>query len=379
MNDRLSERHVQAIWYDAGLRPRHLVTRRGTEVRVVHPGDWNLGPGPDFRDAVLELGKERRRVRGDVEVHISPLDWDAHGHGTDPAYAHVIAHVTWRGGPEPDSLPCGSVAIWLGRFVSAETHFDPAQIDLSAYPYASSAGMERPCRGRLEGRPDRAAAELTAAGVRRLEGKARRYRQLGCTRENFYREVMNALGYSRNSSGFRSVAAAVPVECVVSEPENAAAAFLAAAQFAEWDRRNVRPGNSPEVRLRAAARLFTETEALQLDAATNFAHRDCVEMIRLLSAGHIMGRGRAAAIVANVVVPWALAAGRLGEVPDWLPPEDLSDPVRLTAYRLFGRDHNPAPLYARDDVRIQGLLQIHREFCLPLHPDCAACALAAPD
>ena len=72
----ITERHVQAIWYDAALRPKNLTTRRGSEVTVVSPGEWNLEAGPDFRNAVLEIGKERRRVVGDVEVHLCPSDWE---------------------------------------------------------------------------------------------------------------------------------------------------------------------------------------------------------------------------------------------------------------------------------------------------------------
>ena len=63
----ITERHVQAIWYDSSLRPAQLRTVRGGEVRVVDPGIWNLESGPDFRHAVLELGRDRRRVEGDVE------------------------------------------------------------------------------------------------------------------------------------------------------------------------------------------------------------------------------------------------------------------------------------------------------------------------
>ena len=54
----ITERHVQAIWYDAALRPQRLLTRRGSDVTVVSPGEWNLGAGPDFRNAVLELGRD---------------------------------------------------------------------------------------------------------------------------------------------------------------------------------------------------------------------------------------------------------------------------------------------------------------------------------
>ena len=101
-NDEIvSERHVQAIWYDGALRPGDLRTAGGAPVYVVDPGRWNLEAGPDFRDAVLEIGDERRRVRGDVEVHVRAADWTAHRHGCDPAYAGVVAHVTWHPGPPP--------------------------------------------------------------------------------------------------------------------------------------------------------------------------------------------------------------------------------------------------------------------------------------
>ena len=145
----ITERHVQAIWYDSALRPNRLYTRRGSEVNVISPGEWNLGAGPDFRNAVLEIGAEHRRVVGDVEVHLAPSDWDFHRHGADPNYRNVIAHVTWGCGPVPGSLPSGAVSIWLGRFVMADTSFAPEQIDLLAYPYARLPEGTRPCEERI--------------------------------------------------------------------------------------------------------------------------------------------------------------------------------------------------------------------------------------
>ena len=96
---------------------------------------------------------------------------------------------------------------------------------------------------------------------------------------------------------------------------------------------------------------------------------------RRVDGSGCMGRGRAAAILANVVLPCAIAEERVSGPPAWLPPEDISQPVRLTAFRLFGRDHNPAAFYARNGLRIQGLLQIHRDLCRRLHPDCGGCPL----
>ena len=94
-----------------------------------------------------------------------------------------------------------------------------------------------------------------------------------------------------------------------------------------------------------------------------------------LAFAALHGRGRAAAILANVIAPFALAEERIQETPEWLPPEDISEPVRLTAFRLLGRDHNPAAFYSGNGLLIQGLLQIHRDWCLQVHPDCSACQL----
>ena len=44
------------------------------------------------------------------------------------------------------------------------------------------------------------------------------------------------------------------------------------------------------------------------------------------------------------------------------------------AFRLFGRDHNPA-LYSGNGVLLQGLIQIHRDYCLAAHPGCDSCRL----
>ena len=393
----ITERHVQAIWYDAALRPQNLRTRRGSEVVVVSPGEWNLGAGPDFCGAVLEIGRERRRIVGDVEIHLCPADWDLHGHGADPNYRNVVAHVTWGCGPVPSTLPAGAVSIWLGRFMSEKADFSPDQIDLAAYPYARLPLDERPCQRRLATDLDFARDVLRRAGRHRLWMKARR---LGgriseatadcrggaeCAaarrRQVFYEEVMTALGYSRNTVQFRHVAERVPIAFLPRDTDAARTALLVAGGFEEWNRAGLRPWNQPEKRLADAAAVFTSTSTMDFAAATDFSSASCRSMVAAMCGARgndgtvCMGRGRAAAIFANVVVPFALAENRAAQPPDWLPPEDVSQPMRLTAFRLFGRDHNPAAVYSSNGLLVQGLLQIHRDLCQRLHPDCGRCPL----
>ncbi len=380
--EHLTEKHVQALWYDREMRPDGLAAIDGERVSVIDPGEWNLEAGPDFLGAVLEIGQERRRVCGDVEIHLRPGDWTAHRHGDDPAYRNVVAHVTWYSGTPPASLPPGTVSIPIGRLVSEQTGFSPEHIDLAAYPFSRISGKPPPCRELVGSSPARAMAVLSAAGARRLHTKASLFAaklaESGADRlQILYEEIMAVLGYKRNARAFRSIARMLPLSALRTEPQIAEHAFMCASEFVAFDCRSTRPNNAPLRRLMAAANFFPRHSIEPLANIVSFGKADLRLAISLLTKDGLMGARRAAAVVTNAVVPMAIAEKRLAAAPPWLPPEDLSSPMRLTAMRLFGRDHNPSSLYLRNGLLMQGLLQIHREFCLELYPDCVLCAVSA--
>jgi len=388
----ITERHVQALWYDGALRPKDLRTTEGIPVRVVDPGTWNVEAGPDFYHAVLEVGTSRQRLAGDVEIHLHPSGWRMHGHADDPAYARVIAHVTWYAAPPDfarDGLPANCLRICLGDFLRTRPDFSPDEIDLAAYPYARIPATPRPCERLFARNPDLLLAVLRQEGVRRLEMKARRFKAAFVRRPDraqaFYAETLAALGYKQNATPFRQLADQLPWRSLPDSPAAALASLSCVAEMtvaptAEWRRANVRPANSLERRLAAAAALFAGTCPSLLERFD-----ECDLMARsgqqaacdiLCAAGHL-GRPRAAAILANVLVPFARAEGRIGRIPDELIPEETNSVVRLAAFRLLGRDHNPA-LYSGNGIYLQGLIQLHRDFCLSAHPDCASCGLLQP-
>ena len=389
-DDALTERHVQAVWYDAALRPDGLRTSGGAEVRVADPGRWNLEAGPDFRDAVLEIGPERRRVRGDVEVHMRTSDWIAHGHANDPAYANVVAHVTWHPGPQTTagyaSLPRRCIHICLGDLLRTRPDFSPDEIDLAAYPYARLPSTPRPCETAFARSTDDALELLRIAGERRLDGKTRRLAALfvrrGDRAQVFYEEMMAAFGYKHNAAPFRALAQTIPWRDLPPRPEAAdtalsCAAWLEVARRVPWHTANVRPNNSPGRRISAAAMLFAGALPGLLqrlgtcDFATRGGQRSAIEILRTAQP---LGTRRAAAMLANVLIPFAMAEGRLSRAPEWIFPEELNSTARLMAFRILGRDHNPA-LYSGNGLLIQGLLHIHRTCCLAVHPDCSECPL----
>ncbi|MGN0852575.1 MAG: DUF2851 family protein [Kiritimatiellia bacterium] len=384
----LTERHVQALWYDGDLRPAGIRTSDGLPVRVLDPGVWNLEAGPDFRDAVLEIGSDRRRVRGDVEIHVKSSDWATHGHAHDPAYAHVVAHVTWHRGTDGAAclLPAGCHSICLGDVLRTRSDFSLDEIDLTAYPHARLPSTPRPCEAIFSSRPDLALETFRAAGRQRIQTKARRFRTLLMRRQGriqvFYEEFLAALGYKHNQQSFRALARTIPwselpldesaILCVLQ-----CAAEMTVERTAPWRRANVRPANAPLRRLAAAAQLLAGGVPAFLEslAACDIASRQGQkEALAILGKSKHLGANRAAAILVNVLMPFALAEKRMDAIPDWIAPEDTSAPVRLTAGRLLGRDHNPA-LYGGNGLCLQGLLEIHRAFCLAVHPDCSTCAL----
>jgi hypothetical protein len=76
-----------------------LVTTDGQTVRVVYPGLWSHGFGPDFRNAMLEL--DGRLVSGDIEVELDASGWVAHGHDRNDSFDGVILQVVATSGDLP--------------------------------------------------------------------------------------------------------------------------------------------------------------------------------------------------------------------------------------------------------------------------------------
>ena len=93
----LSESILQRIWFEQ-LARNPLTTLAGEPIRLLHPGIWNHGPGPDFLRASFSTA-DGRVLTGDVEIHRHASDWCAHEHSANPAYGGVLLHVFWQAGP----------------------------------------------------------------------------------------------------------------------------------------------------------------------------------------------------------------------------------------------------------------------------------------
>lgn len=404
-----TERHLQCLWFDERLRPEQLKTSHGEPVVVEQAGRWNLEAGPDFRDAVLLIGREKRRIAGDAEIHIVSNDWKNHGHVDDPRYANVRFHITWFAGPIHEELfPPGTVHIALYDRCAT----DLESIDVTAYPYEASR-----CEGefpRIGKGPDETIQWLESAGEERLRQKAVRMallmEQQGGV-QALYEEMAAALGYKYNKAPFRQLTQRLPIERLHTEygsdwktvysvllglsgllPRQPSAHWPPASRAelrglwdswwreqhkweeiepvarAEWRLAGLRPLNHPVRRLCAlaqwtAAGLFFNPPR-SVDSLEDFqpSFWGChTGWSGKETPAELVGQGRARTILINVLSPYFLAKGQ-GDILKKLPVEPMNSVIRETAYTLFGPDHSPK-LY-RTALARQGLIQIFNDFIL---------------
>lgn len=418
--DPFSERHLHCVWYDDRLRPGELRTERGEAVHILHPGHWNLESGPDFLDAEWSVGG--RRMRGDVEIHIRPMDWKHHGHQHDPAYRRVRLHVCYEPGELAPGLlpdPCEEVA--LKPLLDKRSHFFFDSIDLHAYPWQQEgerSGLRALFRERSETENARI---LEAAGQERLRRKSLRMAKVIQSvgpEQALYTALLRGLGYKRNADASERLAGCLPLSQVTSlagtDTRTAFALILGCAgllpleddpsqlpswmpvrelwdlwwphqlrfhdktmRSRDWRLDQCRPGNHPRRRLRAAAHWICQPgEPLHLLKPASGQNekawiRACMRQLQVpepsssVNPARLIGPMRAGALFLNALVPWRVCTGETPPDPDlWnhLPDETMNAKTRRVARVLFGPDQHPR-LY-KGGLRKQGLLQFHEDFGL---------------
>ncbi len=289
----LTEREVQLVWLLGLFRRSGLRTEDGRPLDVKFAGFPAGEAGPDFRAARLMMDGEPRD--GDVEVHLTPDGWRAHGHARDASYSGVVLHVALR----RDPFDRGTRGL-AGRI---------PELILEAYLELPPAEL----RSRLSPPAPRAAApdvleklgwERVASRVRVLERLARVLGPDGA----LYRELMVGLGYRANTPGFAELARIVPWErarlCGASE---AASLFHAAARSIPW-RRPGRPANHPRLRMEGWARFIGSLGSEGLLAAFAAGVDTAASRLDPDGAG-LIGADRARDLIANAVLPALLACG----------------------------------------------------------------------
>ena len=209
----IRESFLVHVWNRQLIKRDCLSTVDGRRIEVLHPGHENNDSGPDFCNAIITIDGGNP-LKGDVELHISPREWQAHSHHKDPNFNGVILHVVmWDDGKEASLLQSGEMVpiLALRPYLNGSLKELGCAMQLSLKP-------DEPCHKALEryGKA-RVFDVLCEAGEQRFYSKAKRFWIALATGEAdqvLYEGLMTALGYAKNKKPFEKLAQLLPLRAL---------------------------------------------------------------------------------------------------------------------------------------------------------------------
>ena len=417
------ELELQALWF-AGAFGRDFQDAAGNAVRIVQFGEWNRSAGPDFLHAAVEIAGELRE--GPVELDLRPSDWEAHGHGADPAFEDTVLHVVFgNGGPQ-------SFTRTLGHREVPRVTIPRDLLEEALQRPRSETAIAKPgrCVHPLAAMPPVAVGSLLReAAEHRAARKAARFLRVADAHGRdaaLYQAVAETLGYRANALAMRLLSQRMPLGALREDPAHTEALLFGAAGFlapdlhekappdtrehlrelwetwwkarGRWESAHAipwkvggqRPANHPHRRVAALAavvrdwpkfRKLATSRPLDAEVLVKFLSKlddpFWTKRYTLASAATarplaLFGKAQAIELLANHLFPLALHEGESFDGYLKLAAGARNEKVRRCAIRLFGSE-DAAATWLKKAAHHQALLQIYRDFCLEDASDCADC------
>ena len=333
------EAELAARWSAGVWRGATLQSEGGETFRVIFEGRRGGGAGPDFRDAVLAR-PDGSHVYGDIELHLRPAGWHAHGHASDPRYNGLALHVVLRRGARDPA----ETSLASGRAV-------PLVVLGEAQPLVTESLRRWPCAGIA--RPENApllAELLHTAGMARFAEHATRLEDalrtstvpddVGWDSPNrvLWLALAEALGYGRDRVALRQLGESLLMTALASLDDTALPGIerMRARGLLAWYGRWRRDG--PWAALEPVIRSGEPRQAV----------RALLAALRVEEKGAV-SPGRAAIVAVNVALPFAAAvAATTGD-------SALSDRARMVYQAWPGL---PSNQIVREMARTLGLSRL---------------------
>lgn len=419
----IRELTLARVWAESSGLTR-LTASTGETFEIIFRGTWTHGFGPDFEGAII-ASANGLTSSGAIEIHVTTSGWRQHGHHLDPRYNDVILHVVGIDDGAVTRRADGTIvpvaAIGLNHPSSLDEQLDWTRVggDVCAADLWHTS-------------PDALRDAVKHLGDQRLFEKAARFETaftLMQPAQALWVQVLDALGYTENRGPMTTLGAILPIRDVDSYLRSvddrfasAAALLLGTGGFlplspldadianltgaavraiedcwfravyrpstalmpAAWETRRVRPANHPVVRLLTAAALITEFSSGLVSGLLSLLDEPSSATQRLIdiamSHGCALGADRSVVILANVIVPFAIALAeqnqddtlteRAIQVWDALAASAHNRSTRSAQLQITG---GPA-LRGIGERGMQGLIHLHRERCTPRR--CFECPIA---
>lgn len=89
----MNEEFLYYLW-TYKLMNNKLKTTTGSDVIIHSPGQRNYDAGPDFFNAIIDIGPTK--WAGNIEIHVNASDWFKHNHDRDNNYDNIIIHIVYN-------------------------------------------------------------------------------------------------------------------------------------------------------------------------------------------------------------------------------------------------------------------------------------------
>lgn len=423
----MDELELQARWF-GGEFGRAFTGTEGEVIEMVQFGHWNRGAGPDFTEVAVRI--DGRLHGGALEIDPDVRDWEAHGHGENPAYNRVVLHVF------TDQPAATRVFTQTESFRRVPQVLLPQFCELQGPPDFLPEAFPGRCLAPLA----RLASEeidslLKAAAQYRLRAKGIRLRVMGEARspdQALFQALAEGLGFRHNKTNMAVLAQRCPFDelrALAPLPREArllgAAGFLSpeapsgpgkrAEAYAQrlwacwepmqnrfaphprralrWRKDGMRPLNHPQRRIAALGALIDLWPALQkgweepvnklaktVNKSLNkldhpYWTRHCTLASPPLPKPYrLIGTERLRDLLGNVLFPGAIGLNpALWEEYLRLGGAGSNQKLKRVTLRLFGPDRARRELFTRYYHQQQGLLQIYEDFCLVDASECRGC------
>lgn len=207
----MNEEFLYYLWIYQ-LTKGDMVTTSGEHISVISPGTRNTDCGPDFFNALIDIGDTR--WAGNVEIHVVSSDWRKHNHQKDESYDNIILHVVYN-----DDYPVRRKSNELIPTLELVGKFN-LNI-LSNYQKFLKSRNEIPCN-KLIGTINNIdiIQWYDRLLVERLEKKSEKINDLlkntkGDLLQVYYQQLARSLGYTTNADSMEMLAIATPLKLIL--------------------------------------------------------------------------------------------------------------------------------------------------------------------
>lgn len=212
----MNEEFLYYLWTFQLLR-HNPETTTGEAIGIISPGIRNHDSGPDFFNAMIDIGNTR--WAGNVEIHVNSSDWFRHKHQNNPAYDNIILHVVFN-----DDMPVRRKNSELMPTLELKDKFDPSIFD--NYRAFLNSRNSVPCHNIIHNIKhfDRL-SWFDSLMAERLEKKSDEITGLLESSKNnfsqvFYQRMARSFGYTANAEAMEMLASSLPLNLLAKHKDS---------------------------------------------------------------------------------------------------------------------------------------------------------------